>query len=363
MRKIPFLDIRATYTNLKPEIDSAIQRTLDSGWYILGQELESFEKEFAEFCGVKYCVGVSNGLDALHLVLRAWGIGEGDEVIVPAHTYIATWLAVSQAGAKPVAVDVDEKTYNIDPNQIENAITKKTKAILPVHLYGQAVDMGPIIEMAKRYNLKVLEDSAQSHGAKFNGLRCGSIGDASGFSFYPGKNLGAFGDGGAITTNDSILAQKIMVLRNYGSKKKYVHNEKGYNNRLDEIQAAILRVKLNYIDDWNQKRRDIAKFFYNNIKNPKIQLPYWSGKDDHVFHLFVVRTKNREKLVKGLEKAGIQTMIHYPNPPYKQKAYNHYKHISFFNTDQLSSQIFSLPLDPTMDMNDCAYICKTINNI
>ena len=348
--KVPFLDVGETYKLLKPEIDEAIQRVLDSGWYILGEEVEAFENEFADYCGVKYCVGVSNGLDALRLVLNAWGIGKGDEVIVPAHTFIATWLAVSHASATPVPVDIDEKTYNIDPSLIEKAITPKTKGIIPVHLYGQIADMNAINEIAKKYKLKVLEDSAQAHGAIYRGQRAGSLSDAAAFSFYPGKNLGAFGDGGAITTNDYDLIKKIKSLRNYGSINKYVHNDIGYNNRLDDIQAAVLRVKLKYLDSWNKKRREVASFYLGNIENYGIELPHWSKGEDHVFHQFIIRSKNREKHINGLERNGIKTMIHYPSLPFQNKAYNvlKIKMKNYKKSIQSVSEVMSLPISPNL---------------
>jgi len=361
---IPFLNLSASYRELKPEIDEAIQRVLDSGWYILGREVEAFENEFSEYCGVKCSIGVGSGLDALCLVLRSWGIGEGDEVIVPAHTFIATWLAVSHTGAIPVPVDIDDRSYNIDPNLIEQAITLKTRAIIPVHLYGQLADMNAINQIAEKYGLKVLEDAAQAHGATDSQrVRAGSISGAAGFSFYPGKNLGTFGDGGGITTNDVNVAEKIRSLRNYGSAEKYVHTELGYNNRLDEIQAAILRVKLKYLDKWNEKRRQVARFYIDGIKNTNIALPYWLGGNEHVFHLFVIRTKNRNLLQEKLEHAGIKTLVHYPSPPYRQKAYYKYNKLSFPVTDQVSRQVLSLPIDPALRTDELEYICDTINNL
>jgi len=361
--KVPVLDVGSTYSELKAEIDEAVHRVLESGWYILGEEVEAFENEFANYCGVNHCIGVSNGLDALHLVLKEWGIGEGDEVIVPAHTFIATWLAVSHTGATPVPIDIDEKTFNIDSTLIEQAISKQTKAIIPVHLYGQAADMDPINNIAEKYNLQVLEDAAQAHGAIYKGKKCRNLGDVAAFSFYPGKNLGAFGDGGAVTTNNAELAKKIKMFRNYGSTEKYIHEKIGYNNRLDEFQAAILRVKLKYLDKWNEKRRCIAAYYLNNISNSDISLPYWSGYEDHVFHLFVVRCKNRNKLIEKMAKSGIQTMIHYPVPPYKQRAYGKLNYLSFPVADQITSEVLSLPMDPTLDMDTVDYICTTINNL
>ncbi len=273
--QVPFLNIKAQNVELKAELEAAYTRVMDSGWYILGKEVEAFEAEFASYCGVKYCVGVGNGLEALHLILRAYGIGEGDEVIVPANTYIATWLAVSYAGATPAPVEPDEKTFNINPELIEKAITKKTKAILPVHLYGQCADMDAINEIAKRRGIKVIEDAAQAHGALYKGRKAGSLGHAAGFSFYPGKNLGAIGDAGAVTTNDGELAEKIRLLRNYGSKVKYYNEVKGFNSRLDEMQAAFLRVKLKRLDEWNSRRMQIAKRYFEALKEcAGLGLPY-----------------------------------------------------------------------------------------
>jgi len=266
-------------------------------------------------------------------------------------------------GATPVPVDIDEKNYNIDPSLIEQAITNKTKAIIPVHLYGQAADMDPINKIAEKYNLQVLEDAAQAHGAIYKGKKCGNLGDAATFSFYPGKNLGAFGDGGAVTTNNTKVAEKIRTLRNYGSTKKYVYTDIGYNNRLDEIHAAILRVKLKYLDQWNEKRRCIAAYYLNNISNSDLSLPYWSGDGDHLFHLFVVRCKNRNKLIEKMAESGIQTMIHYPVPPYKQKAYRKLNYLSSPVADQITGEVLSLPMDPTLDMDTVEYICSTINNL
>ena len=295
--KIPFLDIKASYLELKEGFDAAYQRVMDSGWYIQGEELKAFETEFAEYCGVKHCIGVGNGLDALHLILRAMDIGEGDEVIVPANTFIATWLAVTYAGATPVPVEPDERTYNIAPSKIEAAITKRTKAIMPVHLYGQPADMDPIVEIAARYNLKVIEDAAQAHGAKYKGRHTGGLGDAAGFSFYPGKNLGAFGDGGTVTTNDAELAKKVRMLGNYGSSVKYKNDIKGFNSRLDELQAAFLRVKLKKLAEWNKRRKVIANCYLNELEGVKdIILPYVPDWADPVWHLFVVHTKERYKL-------------------------------------------------------------------
>lgn len=360
---VPFLDLRAPYLDLREELDAAYARVMESGWYILGKEVEAFEHEFAEYCQVKHCIGVGNGLDALHLILRASGIGPGDEVIVPSNTYIATWLAVTYAGAKPVPVEPDERTYNIDPSRIESAITDRTKAIMPVHLYGQPADMDSINEIARRYNLKVFEDAAQAHGAKYKGRRAGGLGDAAGFSFYPGKNLGAFGDGGAVTTNDSELAERIAELRNYGSKVKY-HNEiPGFNSRLDELQAAFLRVKLTRLDEWNNRRRTVAEHYLRELSSQEqLVLPYVPAWVDPVWHLFVLRHAQREALQKRLNNAGVGTMIHYPIPPHLQKAYSElgYNGGAFSIAEKIHKEVLSLPIGPHIDKIDALLVINAI---
>ncbi|MGG3937827.1 DegT/DnrJ/EryC1/StrS family aminotransferase [Anoxybacillus kestanbolensis] len=360
---IPFLDLKGINNQYKKEIKVAFERVMDSGWYILGEEVESFEKEFAAYCGTKYAIGVANGLDALALILKAYGIGEGDEVIVPANTYIASILAISANGATPVLVEPNISSYNLDPNKIEEKITSKTKAIMVVHLYGQAANMDPINEIAKRYNLKVIEDGAQAHGAKYKGKRVGNLGDAAGFSFYPGKNLGALGDGGAITTNDSELATKLRALRNYGSHIKYENLYKGVNSRLDELQAAILRVKLPHLDKENEQRRKIAEYYLENIENPKITLPVVENGDreSHVWHLFVIRTENREHLQKTLEEHGVQTLIHYPIPPHKQEAYSEWNHLSYPITEKIHNEVLSLPISPILTIEEAKKIVDIIN--
>ncbi len=361
MNKVPFLDLRACYLELKKEIDAAYQRVMDSGWYIWGKEVESFESEFAEYCNVKHCIGVGNGLDALHLILRALDIGEGDEVIVPANTFIATWLAVSYAGATPVPVEPDERTYNIDPSRIEEAITPRTKALIPVHLYGQSADLDPIIEIAKRYNLKVIEDAAQAHGARYKGKRTGGLGDAAGFSFYPGKNLGAFGDGGAVTTNDKVLAEKIRVLSNYGASIKYKHDMKGFNTRLDELQAAFLRVKLRKLDKWNERRKEIAYMYFKELVNiGELILPYVPIWTEPVWHLFVVRAEKREKIQSYLNEKGIQTLIHYPIPPHLQRAYIDLAHYNLPISAQLHKEVLSLPIGPTMSRSETNHVISSL---
>lgn len=359
---IPFLDLQAPYRKLKAELDDAYRRVMESGWYILGQEVSAFEEEFAAYCGVKHCIGVGNGLEALHLVLRAWDIGPGDEVIVPANTYIATWLAVTYAGAIPVPVEPDERTYNIDPTKIEAAITSRTKAIIPVHLYGQTADMEPINELARRYSLKVLEDAAQAQGALYKGRKAGSLGDAAGFSFYPGKNLGAFGDAGAVTTNNDELADKVRMLRNYGSRIKYHNDVAGFNSRLDELQAALLRVKLKYLDIWNERRRKIAARYLDGLKNSRLVLPFIPNWAQPIWHLFVVRTSNRTELQDKLATAGIGTLVHYPIPPHLSGAYKKAGWIKgdFPLTERLADEVLSLPMGPHLSEEQVNYIIETM---
>ncbi len=359
---IKFLDMNPMHDKIKKEILKSIEKVYDSNWYILGEEVEKFEEEFAKYCSTKYCIGVGNGLDALHLILRGYNIGKGDEVIIPANTYIATALAVSYAGATPILVEVNEKTYNIDYSLIEKAITNKTKAIIVVHLYGQPCDMDNINKIAKKYNLKVIEDNAQAQGALYKGKKTGSLSDAAGISFYPGKNLGALGDAGCITTNDKILADKVRSLRNYGSSKKYYNDYKGFNSRLDEIQAGILRVKLKYLDEWNQERKDIAKIYMENIDS-EIILPYVLEDTSPVWHQFVIRSQKRDELQEYLKQNGIDTMIHYPVPIFKQKAYSEMKFLEkdFNITSDICDTILSLPIYPYIDKEDIKYICNVIN--
>lgn len=360
---IPFLDLKAPYLELKEELDAAYHRVMDSGWYILGREVEAFESEFAAFCGTKYCIGVGNGLEALHLILRAYDIGPGDEVIVPANTYIATWLAVSYAGATVVPVEPLERTYNLDPDRIEAAITSKTKAILPVHLYGQPADMDSISDIARRYGLKVIEDAAQAHGARYKGRRAGNLGDAAGFSFYPTKNLGAIGDGGAVTTNDSVLADKIRLLRNYGSETKYYNQVKGFNSRLDELQAAFLRVKLRYLDAWNARRCELVRIYLNELADTPLLLPIVPPDMESAWHVFVIRTPQRESLQAALRQQGIGTLIHYPLPPHLQKAYREMRLVegAFPITERIHREILSLPVGPHMTDEHLAYVISEIN--
>lgn len=367
---IPFLDLKSINAQYRAEMIEACTRVIDSGWYIGGKELERFEKNFAEYCDTKYCIGVANGLDALILTLRAWKelgkLQSGDEVIVPANTYIASILAISANHLTPVLVEPDTYTCNIDPQKIEAAITPKTRAILPVHLYGQIADMPAIMRIAAKYNLLVLEDSAQAHGASITGKKVGSWGHASGFSFYPGKNLGALGDAGAITTNDAELAEMLKALRNYGSHEKYKNLVQGVNSRLDEIQAAMLDVKLKYLDQEIQHRRYIANLYLDGIKNPLVQLPLTNTNaevyEQHVWHLFVVRTQHREALKKYLADNGIQTLIHYPIPPHQQQAYQEWNNLSYPLTEAIHKEVLSLPIGPTLTGQDAEKIIALVND-
>lgn len=348
---IPFLDLKAAYTELQPEIDAAIKRVLDSGWYILGEEVNAFEREYATYCEAKHCVSVANGLDALHLALLALGVKEGDEVIVPSNTYIATWLAVSQCGATPIPVEPDPATYNIDPTRIEAAITPRTKVILPVHLYGQPCDMDPILAIARKHGMKVLEDGAQAHGAKYKGKRLGAHGDIVAWSFYPGKNLGAFGDGGAITTDDAELADRIRILRNYGSRVKYVNDVRGFNSRLDPIHAAAMRVKLKVLDSWNARRAVIASHYQRSLQGLGLTLPFVPDWAEPAWHLYVIQHPQRDALQQSLSDAGVGTLIHYPIPPHLQQAYAEAGFIKgqFPLAEQIASHCLSLPIGPHLD--------------
>lgn len=359
---INLVDFKKEYTEINEKLNQAIHRVLKSGRFILGEELKQFEKEFADYLGVKFCVGVGNGLDALHLILRALNIGEGDEVIVPANTYIATLLAISHAGAKPVLVEPEENTYNINPELIEDAATDRTKAIMPVHLYGLSTDMDPINEIAERHGLFVIEDAAQAHGAEYKGEKCGSLGTAAGFSFYPTKNLGAYGDGGAVVTNDEEIADKVRLLRNYGSRKKYYNEIRGFNSRLDEIQAAILRVKLKHLDEWNAKRRSNAKSYLENINNDKIILPFEPKGYKHIYHQFVIRCRERDNLQKYLKESGIVTLIHYPVPPHLSQAYADMQLPidAYPVTKQLADSVLSLPIGPHLSGEQVAYVVEQI---
>jgi len=367
MNTIPFLDLRAAYLELKTEIDEAVARVLNSGYYILGPEVEAFEAEFATYSQAQYAIGVADGLDALQLALLAMGVGPGDEVIVPSNTYIATWLAVSQCGATPVPVEPLESTYNIDPARIEAAITPATRVILPVHLYGQPADLDPILALARKHGLRVLEDAAQAHGARYKGQRIGAHGDAVAWSFYPGKNLGALGDGGAVTTNDPQLAERIRLLRNYGSRVKYVNEVKGVNSRLDPLQAAVLRVKLRHLDEWNSRRRVQAAHYHSTLSHTELTLPHVPDWADPVWHLFVVRHPERDAFAQHLNAAGVGTLIHYPIPPHMQQAYTTagFPPAAFPLANQIAREVLSLPVGPqlcTVSLNRISLSSSTALN-
>jgi dTDP-4-amino-4,6-dideoxygalactose transaminase len=363
--KVPFLDFVGPYEELKPELDAAYERFMRSAWYVLGRECEAFELEYAAYCGSKHCIGVGNGLEALHLVLRAWGIGRGDEVIVPSNTYIATWLAVSYADATVVPVECEPPTYNLDPARIEDAITPRTKAIMPVHLYGQPADMRPIMSLAAKHGLKVIEDNAQAQGARCHGVRTGALGHAAGHSFYPGKNLGAFGDGGAVTTDDAELADRVRVLRNYGSRKKYYNEVKGYNSRLDEMQAALLRVKLKKLDEWNARRAKIAHRYLNELAGmvdlTLPQVPAWA---DPVWHLFVVRHPRRDAFQQKLTEAGVGTLIHYPVPAHLSGAYADgcWKRGDFPLAETAADTVLSLPIGPHLQPDQAEWVVESVRH-
>ncbi|MBR7889320.1 DegT/DnrJ/EryC1/StrS family aminotransferase [Marinomonas sp. A79] len=367
---IPFLDLKAINAQYRDEMIEACTRVIDSGWYIQGTEVKAFEQEFAEYCGTKHAIGVANGLDALTLTLRAWKelgkLKEGDEVIVPANTYIASILSITENRLVPVLVEPDLATYNLCPKNAEAAITAKTKAILPVHLYGQMADMPAIMDIAKRHGLLVLEDSAQAHGASINGIKAGNWGDASGFSFYPGKNLGALGDAGAVTTSDDELAQTIRALGNYGSHKKYENLYQGVNSRLDEVQAAMLRVKLRHLDTEIAQRRHVAQAYMDGINHVGLTLPLSVGEaplglESHVWHLFVIRTEKREALQMHLLEADIQTLIHYPIPPHKQEAYGLWNNITYNITEEIHQKVISLPIGPTLNESMFRKVINIIN--
>ena len=359
---IPFLDLKSPYLELKPEIDEAIARVAASGWYIGGLEVEQFEEDYARYCGAAHAVGLANGLDALHLALRAMDVGPGDEVIVPSNTYIATWLAVSQCGASPVPVEPDARTYNIDPALIETAITRRTKVILPVHLYGQPANMDQILAIARKHGLRVLEDGAQAHGARYKGQRLGAHGDAVAWSFYPGKNLGAMGDGGAVTTNDPQLADRLRVLRNYGSRVKYVNEVQGYNSRLDPIQAAILSVKLAHLDEWNARRSALAHRYQQGLTGCGLTLPHVPEWAEPVWHLYVVQHPQRDTLQKVLTAAGVGTLIHYPIPPHRQQAYAHpgWAQGAFPVAESMADQALSLPMGPHLQASQFNEVIKHV---
>ena len=349
------------HNRIKKELNNAIERVIGNSYYINGPYLEEFEKEYAKYCGAKYCVGVGNGLDGLKLSLLALGVGEGDEVLLPSHTYIATALAISDCKATPVFVEVDEESYLIDVSKIEEKITSRTKAIIVVHLYGQCADMDEINKIAKKYNLKVIEDAAQAHGATYKGKKAGSLGDIAEFSFYPGKNLGCLGDGGCITTDNKDYADTIKKLRNYGSSQKYVHEIKGFNSRLDELQASILLAKLNHLDEWNEERNHIASRYLKEIKNKKIKLPMIQNDNKHVWHQFVVTTDSREEFQNYLKENGISTMIHYPIAIHKQVAYSEYKDLPLPIAEKLAKTVISLPIYIGMTSEDIDYVIDIIN--
>jgi dTDP-4-amino-4,6-dideoxygalactose transaminase len=350
--KVPFLELKPSYEELRVELDAAYHRVMDSGWYLLGEELEQFEIEFAAYSQAKFCVGTGNGLEALNLILRAYGIGPGDEVIVPSHTFIATWLAVSHVGATPVPVELDPETFNIAPERIETAVTSKTKAIMPVHLYGQPAEMDPIRSIARQNGLKVIEDNAQAQGARYKAQRTGSLGDAAATSFYPAKNLGSFGDAGAVTTDDEELARRVRALRNYGSVKKYQHELRGFNSRINELQAAFLRVKLRKMDEWNSRRQAIAARYLDELKNvAELKLPSHATWAEPVWHIFAVRHENRDQFQDSLFQAGIGTLIHYPIPPHLSGAYAKagWKLGDFPIAEQIARTELSLPIGPHLD--------------
>jgi len=365
MIKIPFLDLALINRQLRSDLIDAFTDVIDSGWYVNGEKLNSFEKEFADYCDAAHCIGVANGLDALTLTLRAWKelgkVNDGDEVIVTANTYIASILAITENRLVPVLIEPDPTTFNISSKNIKLAITKKTKVILPVHLYGRLAPMGEIMCIAKEHNLLVLEDAAQGHGGLLDGKRAGSWGDAAGFSFYPGKNLGALGDAGAVVTSDAVLEVVIRRLSNYGSSEKYVNKLKGVNSRLDELQAAMLSVKLKHLDEDTRRRQVIAKRYCKEIKNAQIEILPFAG-DDHVYHLFVVRTKHRKKLADFLESLGVATLIHYPIPPHRQAAYPELGQLDLPITQQIHDEILSLPISPVMSeeqVDTVVYACNS----
>jgi len=358
---IKFLDLEKINNRFRSEIDTRIKSILDKGWYLQGDENNLFAQHFARYCGTQYALGVANGLDALRLIIKAYGFGQGDEIIVPANTFIATVLAISDNGCTPVLVEPNINSYNINPDLIERSITPKTKAIMVVHLYGQAVQMEKIWVLAQKYNLKIIEDAAQAHGAYYKDKRVGSLSDAAAFSFYPGKNLGALGDAGGITTNDEILYNKIKALANYGSDIKYHHIYQGLNSRMDEIQAAVLDIKLKYLDNDNIYRRKIAQYYRQNIVNPQIILPQVYAEQSHVWHVFVIRCPDRNNLQQYLVEKGIQTNIHYPTAPHKQEAYAQMNHLHFPITEQIHKEVLSLPISPVMTSTEVNQVVEAVN--
>lgn len=366
---IPFLELKPTYDELRDEIDAAYRRVMDSGWYLLGTELSSFEAEFAQYVGTRYCVAVGTGLDAIRIALQAHGIGPGHEVIVPGHTFIATWLAVTECGATPVAVDVREETGNLDPGLLEAAISERTKAILPVHLYGQPAGMEPIRAVARQRGLVVIEDAAQAHGARYLGKACGTLGQAAAFSFYPGKNLGAFADGGAVVTDDEEIARRARMLRNYGCERKYQHEMAGGNSRLDELQAAFLRVKLRHLDAWNERRARLAEFYLAALTDcPDLRLPHVPDWAAPVWHLFVVRHPRRDELQQHLTGRGIQTLIHYPVPPHLSGAYAAAASCRLPPeglpvAEKLAREVLSLPIGPHLSLADAEQVAEAVREV
>lgn len=363
---IDFLPLKKITESFEPELSRRVTEVIKRGWYIHGEACARFEKEFSEFCGVTHCIGVGNGLDALRLILQAYKIlgcmNTGDEVIVPANTFIATILAITAEGLVPVLVEPDISSYLIDAQKIEEKITGKTKAIMPVHLYGRVCDMDALNLIAHKHNLKIIEDAAQAHGAKYNGKRAGSLADAAGFSFYPGKNLGCLGDGGCVTTHDDELASIVRKLANYGSAEKYVHEYKGINSRLDEIQAAVLSCKLPRLDIDNERRRCIAQRYIANIKNPLVVPPEFpSNREEHVWHIFCVRVQNRKAFIEYLNSRGVQTNIHYPTPPHKQGAYSEYRILSLPISEQIHREVVSLPISPVMTDAEADYVIAAVN--
>lgn len=362
---IPFLDVGATYRELKVEIDSAVQRVLDSGWYILGPEVEAFEKEWAEYCGAEHAVGLGNGLDALILALRALDVGPGDEVIVPSNTYIATWLAVTAVGARPIPVEPDPLTFNIDPDRIADAITQATKVILPVHLYGQPANLDPILALARKSGVAVVEDAAQAHGARYKGRRIGAHGDVVCWSFFPGKNLGAFGDAGAVTTNRSDIADRIKVIRNYGSREKYVNEVPGVNSRLDPLQAAVLSAKLPFLDEWTDRRTATAAAYSAGIKDTGLILPFVPDWADPAWHLYVVRCNDRDAMQKRLTEVGVGTLVHYPIPPHLQQAYadDRVADSVLPLASQLAREVLSLPIGPQLSDADSHRVIDLVREV
>ncbi len=357
---VPFLDLAQLHRAIREPLDAAYRRVMDAGWFIMGPELEAFESEFAQFCQVKHCVGVGNGLEALHLLLRAYGIGPGDEVLVPSNTFVATWLAVTECGATPIPIEPDSRSYNMDPARLSAAITSRTKAVIPVHLYGQMADMDPIRTVAVRHGLVVIEDAAQAQGARYKGRRAGAVGDAAATSFYPGKNLGALGDGGAVLTDDSAIAAAVRRLRNYGSETKYRHDVIGYNSRLDELQAAFLRAKLAVLDDWNARRAQVADRYARLLSGTDVTVPHVPEFADPVWHLYVVRSSRRDALKAHLERQGISTVIHYPTPPHRQLCYRSLGEADLPVASKLASEVLSLPMSPMLGMEAVETVSQAI---